>query len=521
MKSKIRIFIIILAIIFYLPVSGWAAHVDEIKFPVSRFVLEGELPCKEDEIHTLLLQAQGKVYNLKQIQQLAQQVETMIREEGYAFYRVIVPSQALMQGLVTFKLIEFTLGQVKIKDNVYFDEANIRRSLPTLTDGLPINTRTLASALKFANSNESKQVKLTFKQSQVADQVDADITVTDERPYHVSLIFNNAGTLGTGDFRLTAALQHNNVWNWDHVFNASYTTSPGHVNEVIQYGFRYQAPIYRLKGWLTGYYTKSSVNTGVVAGGFDVSGSGEMYGFHYLQYLPQFQQYAHWFDIGIDNHLFDNNIIFARQNIGTSVRSVPFSLLYKAEIPWNIMQFNFNIQWLKNINIGSYNSRSSYFASRTGAREDWDVLRYGVNIQMFYQEWLLKVILSGQYSDEPLISGEQIGLGGPYSVRGYQGRESSADSGDVLHIELYTPRWFNISFLTFFDYGHGKQQSTLPGEIKEWDLSSLGIGARWQWQKYVFASIDWAFALNDAPNLQTDYTQAGSSRIHGSLTLRY
>jgi len=521
-KKETYLLVISLSFLLFFSSISKAADINDITFKVGHFILLGDIPAKDRAINRLLLAAEDKSYNLKELQQVAQDVETIIREEGYAFHRVVVPPQTLNSGEVILKVIAFSLGQVDIKGNEYFDDANIRRSLPPLIESESLNTEDLTDALKVANGNASKQVKLTFKQSEEADKVDAEVVVVEERPYNISLIFNNTGTADTGRFRLTGAVQHNNLWNLDHIFNASYTTSPGEGTDVQQYGVSYNMPIYPIKGWLSGYYAKSDVDTGIVAGGFDISGAGEMYGFHYLQYLPKIKHYEHWLDLGVDNRFFDNNILFEGQNIGTNVRSVPFSMSYKAEIPWQNMFFNFNVNWVKNLQVGSYNNALFYELSRTGARPDWELIRYGASARLNYQQWLFQFSFSGQYTDSPLISGEQLGLGGTYSVRGYQERESSADSGNVLHLEVHTPRWYSANLLTFFDYGHGSQRSTLPGEPEKWDIKSAGIGARWQWRNYIFASVDLAFALDDAPIVNANYsTQAGNARLHGSLVFRY
>jgi len=324
LKSK-YLLPVVMGLYFCFAGNVGAIELNDIRFHVDRFKLSGELPAKEKEINALLEAGKDKQYSLKQLHALAQKVEAEIRAEGYAFHRVVVPPQSLSKGEVQFNIVAFTLGAVDIKGNEYFDNANIRRSLPSLVEEQPLNTTALKNALKVANYNQSKQVKLTFKQSKVADKVAATLFVAEQRPYNASLIFNNAGTKETGRFRLTAAIQHNNLWNLDHSFNASYTLSPDHAAEVMQYGVSYKMPIYQLKGWLTGYYAKSDANTGVVAGGFYISGSGEMYGFHYLQYLPKIEGYTHWLNIGIDNRFFDNNILFKQQNIGVDVRSTPFS----------------------------------------------------------------------------------------------------------------------------------------------------------------------------------------------------
>jgi len=501
--------------------AGYSAAPEDIRFQVDQFILVGELPGEADTINQLLGNAQGKSYSLTSLQALSKRIEYILHDDGYTFYRVILPPQSLADGVVNFKIIAYNLGAIEIIGNDYFDENNILRSMPALQKETPLNTHDLAETLKVANHHPAKQIYLTFKQSETEGKVDAEISVAEQRPYNISLIMNNAGTKDSGYYRITAAVQHNNLWNLDHSFNASYTTSPDHADSVIQYGFDYNAPIYPLKGWLSAYYVYSDIDTGIVAGGFNVSGTGEMYGISYQQYLPRIENYEHWLTAGLDNRFFDNNIQFEFQEIGTDVRSTPFHLGYRAEYPWKSTLFSYNVQWLRNVGYGSYNSALDYNLARLGADNNWDAFRYGFDISSYLGEWLFKLNFNGQHSPDLLIPGEQIGLGGTYSVRGYQERETSADSGQVLRLEVNTPHWYGIYLASFFDYGHGRQTATLPEEPSEWNIGSLGFGGRWQWRNYIFVSVDLAFALMDAPQTQEQNTRAGDNRVHASIILRY
>ena len=256
----------------------------------------------------------------------------------------------------------------------------------------------------------------------------------------------------------------------------------------------------------------------MVAGDFNVSGSGEMYGIHYLQYLPRMGRYEHWLGVGIDNRFFTNDISFRGIDIGSDVRSTPFAIMYKAERPWTYARLGYHFQWVKNIDFGGHNTQAHYESSRFGSKQRWDVIRYGAfgEFNIAGSGWLARVQLKAQHSDEPLIIGEQIGLGGSYSVRGYNERETSADSGEVVKIELYTPRWQGFNLLAFYDYGHGRQQQALPGETKSWTIDSVGTGLRWQWRKNILFSVDLAHALQESIS-----TNAGTNRVHANLVLRY
>ena len=77
-----------------------------------------------------------------------------------------------------------------------------------------------------ANEHPSKQLDITFRQSDIPDSVDADVKVTDERPLGFFVGLNNTGDRRTGNWRATLGAQHTNLWNLDHSVTATYTTSP-------------------------------------------------------------------------------------------------------------------------------------------------------------------------------------------------------------------------------------------------------------------------------------------------------
>jgi hemolysin activation/secretion protein len=143
-------------------------------------------------------------------------------------------------------------------------------------------------------------------------------------------------------------------------------------------------------------------------------------------------------------------------------------------------------------------------------------LRYGGNFSANVHQWLIQAVFTAQYSKDPLISGEQLGVGGSFDVRGYQERETSADRGQIVKFEITTPAWQHFNLFAFYDYGHGSLETHSFGQIHDWSLSATGVGASWQWQNYVQARIAVANALDNAVT-----TQAGDSRIHASIVLRY
>jgi len=494
----------------------WAAPPPAIRFMVNRFSVEGAAPLTVQALERYFQPLQQRQYTLKELQDVSKGLEALLRDANLPFYSVILPPQTLDAGTVKFLIKPVALGEVTVQGNHYFSKDNIVASLPNLQQGKPPVPGDLSQAVKVANKHPAKQVQVTFKAGAKAEQVDAKINVKDLRPYQATLNLNTVGTKSTGNFRLIGALQYSNLWGLDHIVNASYTTSPDHADTVKQYGGSYSLPLYSLKGWLSAYYAYSNVNAGTIASDLTVTGSGEMYGIHYQQFLPKWGAYEQWLDIGLDNRDFVSDIRFQNVPIGTHVRSVPFSIQYKAEYPWRNARFGYQAQWAGNTQLGDHNSATDYTAVRSGASPEWNVLRYGANMGINLQQWQLQTIFIAQYTSNSLISGEQLGIGGSYDIRGYQERETSADRGEIVKIEATTPTWQHVNLFVFYDYGHGVLQSYTPGQRRDWSLSSTGVGAAWQWQQNLQAKVAYADALDDAVS-----TRAGDGRIHASIILRY
>ena len=126
---------------------------------------------------TILNRCKTDPYTLKELQEVSKALELIIREQGYPFYRVIVPPQTLATGDVKLQVISFTLGEIEVTGNNYFTRDNIIASLPVLNKPESPNTQDLAEAIKVANKHPSKQVQVTFKPSKIPDKLDANIAV--------------------------------------------------------------------------------------------------------------------------------------------------------------------------------------------------------------------------------------------------------------------------------------------------------------------------------------------------------
>ena len=137
---------------------------------------------------------------------------------------------------------------------------------------------------------------------------------------------------------------------------------------------------------------------------------------------------------------------------------------------------------------------------RTGVNPgpNWNAWRWAVEgHHVFARNWVAIGRLRGQYADEPLIPGEQFGLGGPGSVRGLRERETAGDRGYSFNLELQAPDiGAGLLPFVFYDQGYRKYVSPVPGLPVKDSASSLGAGLRWGWQKKLDLSVTYANVRN-------------------------
>jgi len=519
MSARLMIQCFVLLSTLLISTSAYSAAPDSFKFHVDRFQFEGFIPIDIALVDSTLEPFQNQEHTLESLLEVSKTLEAVIREQGYAFYRVVLPQQPLgKQATIILKVVAFTLGDISIEDNQFFDDENVLRSLPGLVIGKSPNTEVLARALKVAIHHPLKDLRLTFKQAKSENEINATVNVTDAEPDNFAVILANTGNSATGYYRLTGSYQHTNLFNQDHILNISYTTSPGHFKDVKQYGGSYSAPLYSQDAWLTGYWVQSDVNTGTV-GALDISGAGTMMGLHYLKNIERFGVYEHWLDIGFDNKIFENNILSGAISLIPDVRSAPVSIMYKAEFPWKENKFDFYLQATSNTGMGSDNDQAAYDGNRDNAERNWHHFRYGMTVNRHFKGWGLRGVFSGQYANEPLISGEQFGLGGSASVRGYEEREIGKDVGYSIKLEATSPKYKDANYVGFFDYGSGRSQDFQPGDpAKSQNIASIGAGVRWQYEKKMLVSFDLAHVLKDGASGQT---RSGDNRLHGTVMINF
>ena len=494
------------------------------RFTIERFELNAYNLLSPAEVGHIVAPFTGKDKDFADIQRALEALERAFRDLGYGVVQVLLPEQDITRGVVRFRVLQPTVGKVVVEGNTQFDSANIRHSLPSVREGETPNSKDIARNLQITAEHPVKQTSVLLRSGASEEQVDVNIKVTDDKPWRAFLTLDNTGTSDTGYFRLGIGYQHSNVFNSDHVFTAQYVTSPTELDQVSIYGVGYRIPFYGLDSSLDLIAGYSDVDSGTVQGLFNVSGRGTIGSARWNYYLPRLADYEHKVAFGLDYRAFENQVLFEGTSVVPDVTVHPASLTYNGLWRGIASELSFYASGAQNIPGGKNGDDAAFQASRAGASADYSVFRYGFNyVREFRNEWQTRLGFSGQYTQDPLVSGEQFGVGGPDSVRGYELRELADDRGMAAQLELYTPDFarstglsdsYKLRLLGFFDYGSVIRVDPLPGETTEAFIKSAGIGLRLGYRKSVVLRLDLAQILE-----QTVNRDDGSWRLTGALAL--
>ncbi len=496
------------------------------KFDIQRFEVSGDTVLGAEVAQATVAPFTGKQKDFADIQRALEALENAYRERGYGVIQVLLPEQDITRGVVRFNIIEPKIGKVIVEGNQNFSTENVRRSLPAVQEGATPNSNEIARNLQIGAEHPVKQTSVLLRSGAAENLVDVNVRVKDDRPWRLVATLDNTGTTDTGLLRLGVGYQHTNLFDRDHQLSLQYITSPSQLDQVSIYGFGYRIPYYRLNSSLDFYGGYSDVDSGTVGGLFDVKGKGSIFGSRWNYYLPKLQDLEHKVYLGLDYRAFQNNVTLGGIGFVPDITVHPISLGYGGLVRMTASELNFNVSVSNNIPGGNDGTQADFSRTRFGATDDYLIYRGGASFShAFRNEWQSRVAVSGQYTRDLLIPGEQFGIGGAGTVRGYLPREAANDKGYAAQVEFYTPNFagnvgmndkWRSRVVGFYDFGGLKRNDPLPGEEASQYLSSTGLGLRLSYGKAFSLRLDVAQILQAHGTRQTN-----EQRVSAGIAIIY
>lgn len=505
-------------------------------FTVKSVRIEGNTLLPEADLHRLLDRLVGDNRTLAELRQGAAAVQAAYRDAGYGGVLAYVPQQAPAAGEVIIRILEGKLAAVRIKGEPrFFRGDNVRASLPNLREGQTPLVRAIDRDIQLSNENPAKELRVTLLAGSKPGDIDGEIEVVEENPLRWLASLENTGDLQTGSNRLGIGVQHANLFGADHVGTAQFQTSVENPGQVQLYSLGYRLPLYGMAAALDAFYAYSSVDSGTTAtpaGPMSFAGRGTVFGLRANRYLERIGEYDHRVVLGVDWREYDNDCRLGSLGAAAcgpasaDIRIVPLSLAYVGQAQSEHSFWGFSAALHHNLG-GS--SRAEFDSARRGAERAYHIARFSVFGEFaLTQDFGLNARLTAQYSPHALVPGEQLGLGGATSVRGYRERELAGDSGYFASLEAVGPDVaplfgsadsVRLRPLLFVDHGRVRNHQDKPcseGGERTCSLSSVGAGLRLDVGKNATLRFDLGRALVDGA-----VRHAGSYRGHFAIRIAF
>lgn len=508
------------------------AEADAGTFRVQHYAVQGLDTLSQPALDQALQAYTGDAVDFATVQDAVAALERYLRQHGHAGMRVLLPEQEIVNGEVRLQVLQTSFGNITLEGNHQFDQDNIRRSLPALQSGAGADFALLDRQLRLANENVSKQTTVRFRPGRRADSVDATITVAEQPQQLTTLILDNSGSQGadgryaTGRYRSGVLYQHNNVANRDQAFSLYALSSPDYWDQVSIIGLGYQIPLYSHSSVLrlsAGYANVDSGKMETLAGSYNLSGSGQFYAAKMDTILSDSDSgWARKLRYGIEHRLYSSNVnaVGSSGSLVPDIAVTPLSLGYAVNKNGSDRELGFSIDYFKNLALGSRGGPADFaaYSARTAHAARYDLWRYKLSATRYLGNgWALLGRVQGQWTDNALVSGEQFGIGGADSVRGFNESALSSDIGHSASMELQTRPYIvagiSLRSLLFVDGGWLRRNAAGSDEVSTQSLWSYGLGLRAQLSHAAALKLDYAIkqAAHNAGDMQKKYLHASMS----------
>lgn len=507
------------------------------KFDIREFKVEGNSLLPEADVAALVKPHTGLSRDFGDVQRALEALQEAYQKKGYSAVQVLLPEQELQGGVVHLRVVEQKISSVTLEGNEFYEDANVMRTLPSIAEGVMPNMKQARRSLKVANENPSKQTAVLFRNNDDEESVvDVTVKVLDEKPWKAFLTADNTGSRETLHGRIGFGFQHYNLFGKDHRVTVQYITNthfprnyfnPEH--RVNIFGGAYTIPFYEWGDSLDLLAGYSDVTSGVIAqGAINVTGKGLIFGAHYNHNFDKTGDYEHKLTGGFDYRAYRNDVL--NNGVSTAltphVTATPWSVTYSGLWQKEQRQFAFSIGGAWNLlhdELASHAGHDIYSVSPYLAEDDFQKLNFSIDyIQPFAKTWQLHLALSGQMTNDHLIPGEQLLVGGMDSVRGWHESVVAGDKGYRYSVEFISPDFGNkisenvgLRGLVFMDKAHVNNNAGVDGTpvdiSAEKSIASLGFGLRYNYKRDVVARFDYAYVVDG----DTTKDNPSGSRVDG------
>jgi hemolysin activation/secretion protein len=476
----------------------------------------------------------GQPLTFDKLGEITRAVVEFYRANNHPLVNVVVPEQDVQGGVVQIVVTEYRVGAITVEGNKWFTASQVAAGVD-LQPGDTVDSNTLLGDLDTANANSFRHVDVVYQPGTAPGTTDIVLQTQDRLPLRVYGSYDNSGQPVVGRDRWSLGFNWGNAFWLDQLLSYQLTTSndfwhhrasiPGQPSgpEFVSHALSWSAPLpwgNRLS--IFGDYEQSVPKIGTGFGETGISGQASL---RDTYALPRTQSFTQAVEIGYDFKTTNNNLDFGGTLVSAnSVEVDQFPLGYSANLldRFGSTGLTTTLVWspggLTDANTDAAFQPGIGQSGRFGAKASY--LYFRGELDRLTQlpkdfSWALRFI--GQLSDRNLLDTEQLSVGGPDLLRGYDPNTINGDDGIVVSDELRAPPFSPLGkalpggltdqaqLLAFWDYAALSPHEAVAGDFTDVGVhaSSAGLGLRYTLATNLAVKLDYGWQLQRAPAAAT------------------
>ena len=491
------------------------------KFELMGASMQPDVPKAEiDALLAAALSAQpAEGYGVNQLQGIADRVADGYRAHGLILVQAVIPAQEVVNGVVNIVLLDGALSEVRFEGQSMYSALTLGRPFGPLLSR-PVRKDGMESALLYLTEYPGLSAFGVFQAGDRVGTTDLVVKTQHEERFALDTTLDNQGSQFSGEYRANVGLTVNNPFGQADKLNlyGLYAFDPDDsVAKGVYGGLDYRLPLFGPTHQLQVGYSHNLFEVGQLLRELGIKGTTDIAQAGYTQMLSK----TRLGDASAQFSLARKDAKFEQQGAVTARDTLTVGSL---GLHWGqigvrsrgITQVTLTYSHGFGDLLGSltdYDHQTGARASRLEAGGDFDKIVGQVQrFQRITQNNAVLLRLSGQYSDDVLVSLEQFSIGGPDTVRAYPSAEFLGDSAGFASLEWianapgFASRpafgghtWGQILQASLFvDYATGRLNQVLPGEVDHIDLSGWGVALQFSMPNSFFARVDVATPISAA-----------------------
>lgn len=490
---------------------------------IKQLLLEGNTVFSQQELQAIVAGYLNREIRVSDIEAIRNRISKHYEAHGYINSGAVLSSQSLASGVLTLKIIEGRLSEVRQSGQGRLREGYLRDRL-IIGGGEPLNVNDLQESYRLLLGNPMiEKLNGQLLPGKRLGETIFDVNVTRARPYQLSFSADNYQTPSVGEYTGRVGGWVDNLLTLGERIDAQFIASGG----ALGYNTGIELP---LNAWDTRFsFRYSDVESSIIEREADqLDAINHVVGFDGGLSHPVYRTFADDLTLGLNFAVRQNHTMISGRDLPieaggsqTQVTVLRMSQHYSHRGDSNSLVF-----------LSTFNAGLDALGATVNS-EDFPGGQFfsWLGQSMFLQRLLdngtnLVVRANIQLADSPMLSLERYAIGGVYTVRGYRENTYVRDNGFNTSVEVQYPIYEldteqrnSLHLVPFWDYGGGWNNPGNPGvDLKTDYLFSAGIGLNWQFRQ-VSADFYWAHAFTPVRNKTIAERSTQDDGIHFRINI--